>query len=154
MSSHLLEVIKDFERALEEEENCDVIIKAGEDSDELRAHSFVLRARCPYFKRALSDDWEEKDDDGNFIFKKPNIFPEVFQLILRYLYTGIADYSQHSKEMVLQCLVAADELGLDKLIDRIQEELINNEEFTYKDPVSTLNVIYQHEPFERLSRNY
>ncbi|GBC03566.1 hypothetical protein RclHR1_00520018 [Rhizophagus clarus] len=130
MSSHLLEVIKDFERALEEEENCDVIIKAGEDSDELRAHSFVLRARCPYFKRALSDDWEEKDDDG------------------------IADYSQHSKEMVLQCLVAADELGLDKLIDRIQEELINNEEFTYKDPVSTLNVIYQHEPFERLSRNY
>jgi hypothetical protein len=79
----MLEVIKDFEKALEDEDNCDVIIKAGEDSKELRAHSFVLRTRCPYFKRALSEDWEEKDDDGNFIFKKPNISVEVFQLILR-----------------------------------------------------------------------
>ncbi|RGB39478.1 hypothetical protein C1646_754430 [Rhizophagus diaphanus] len=149
-SSHVLEVIKDFERALENEENCDVIIKAGEEPKELRAHSFVLRTRCPYFKRALSEDWEEKDDDGNFIFKKPNISVEVFQLILKYLYTGIADFSQHSKEMILQCLVASDELGLDKLIDQIQDDLINNEEFTYKDPVSTLKVIYQHEPFERL----
>ena len=83
MSSHLLEVIKDFEKALENEDNCDVIIKAGEDPKELRAHSFVLRTRCPYFKRALSENWEDKDDDGNFIFKKPNISLEVFQLILR-----------------------------------------------------------------------
>ncbi|CAB4394938.1 unnamed protein product [Rhizophagus irregularis] len=149
-SSHVLEVIKDFERALENEENYDVIIKAGEEPKELRAHSFVLRTRCPYFKRALSENWEEKDDDGNFIFKKPNISVEVFKLILKYLYTGIADLSQHSKEMILQCLFASDELGLDKLIDQIQDDLINNEESTYKDPVSTLKVIYQHEPFERL----
>ncbi|EXX51710.1 hypothetical protein GLOIN_2v1534689 [Rhizophagus irregularis DAOM 181602=DAOM 197198] len=149
-SSHVLEVIKDFERALENEENYDVIIKAGEEPKELRAHSFVLRTRCPYFKRALSENWEEKDDNGNFIFKKPNISVEVFKLILKYLYTGIADLSQHSKEMILQCLFASDELGLDKLIDQIQDDLINNEESTYKDPVSTLKVIYQHEPFERL----
>ena len=79
------EVIQDFEDAFEDKEHCDVIIKVGEDSDvkELQAHSFVLRARCSYFKRALSNDWEEKDDDGNFIFKKPNISPEVFQLILK-----------------------------------------------------------------------
>ncbi|UZO28657.1 uncharacterized protein OCT59_022173 [Rhizophagus irregularis] len=135
-SSHVLEVIKDFERALENEENYDVIIKAGEEPKELRAHSFVLRTRCPYFKRALSENWEEKDDNGNFIFKKPNISVEVFKLILKYLYTGIADLSQHSKEMILQCLFASDELGLDKLIDQIQDDLINNEESTYKDPMA------------------
>ena len=79
------EVIEDFEKAFESGDDYDVIIKAGEDSDEkeLQAHSFVLRARCPYFKRALSKDWEEKDDNNNFIFKKPNISSEVFQLILR-----------------------------------------------------------------------
>ena len=79
------EVIEDFEDALENKDHYDVIIKVGEDTDEkeLKAHSFVLRARCSYFKRALSNDWKEKDDDGNFIFKKPNISFEVFQLIIR-----------------------------------------------------------------------
>ena len=52
--------------------------------------------------------------------------------------------------MILKCLIAADELGLDKLIEHIQEYLINN---VHKDPVSTLQVIYQHEPFEGL-KNY
>ena len=84
-SNYYSEVIQDFERALENDDDYDVIIKAGEDSNnqEFRAHSFVLRARSSYFKRALSSDWKKKDDDGNVIFEKPNISPEVFQLILR-----------------------------------------------------------------------
>jgi hypothetical protein len=84
-SVHRSEVIKDFENAFEDEKYYDVIIKAGEDPDikELRANSFVLRVRCSYFERAFSNDWEEKDDDGNYIFKKPNISFEVFQLVLR-----------------------------------------------------------------------
>jgi hypothetical protein len=79
------DVIQDLGYALENEEHCDVIIKVGEgpDVNELRAHSFVLRVRCPYFKRALSSDWEEKDDDGNYIFKKSNISTVVFQIILK-----------------------------------------------------------------------
>ncbi|CAB5364854.1 unnamed protein product [Rhizophagus irregularis] len=98
---HCSEVIEDFENAFENEKYCDVIIIAGEDPDikELRANSFVLRVRCSYFERAFSNDWEEKDDDGNYVFKKPNIASEVFQLILRYLYTGLIDYDNHNKEI-------------------------------------------------------
>ncbi len=93
-SRYVSEVIEDFEKALENSDDYDVIIKAGEDSDEkeLRAHSFVLSARCPYFKRALSREWEEKDDNGKFIFKKPNISHEVFQLILRQVNNLIVSY--------------------------------------------------------------
>ncbi|GES77836.1 hypothetical protein GLOIN_2v1534764 [Rhizophagus clarus] len=152
-SRNLLEVIQDLDMAFENGDDYDVIIKVGEDGKELRAHSFMLRARCSYFKRALSNDWEERDDDGNYIFKKQNISFEVFQLILRYLYTGIVDYDQHRKDIILQFLIAADELGLDKLIELTQEYLLNNKEFIYKDPVSTLRIIYQHEPFEDL-KNY
>ncbi|UZO18923.1 uncharacterized protein OCT59_010230 [Rhizophagus irregularis] len=153
MSSHYWsEVIQDFENALQNEDRYDIIIKAGEDPDvkELRANSFVLCARCSYFKRALSNEWEEIDDDGNYIFKKPNISFEVFQLILRYLYTGTIDYNQYNKDVILQCLVASDELGLDKLIEHIQEYLVKNEEYLHKDPVGTLQIIYQHEPFASL----
>src|SRR4051812_2333807 len=92
MESHYWsEVIQDLENAIENDDDYDVIIKAGEDSDvkELRAHSFMLRTRCSYFKRALSSDWEERDDDGNYIFKKPNISFEVFQLILRQVNNSI-----------------------------------------------------------------
>ena len=86
MESHYCsEVIQDLENAIENYDDYDVVIKAGESSKELRAHSFVLRTRCSYFKRALSSDWEEIDDDGNYIFKKPNISFEVFQLILRQI---------------------------------------------------------------------
>src|SRR5688572_26691536 len=81
-SHYWSEVIHDFEKAFENGNDYDVIIKVEEDK-ELRAHSFVLRARCSYFQRALSDDWEERDDDGHFIFKKPNVSVEAFQLILR-----------------------------------------------------------------------
>jgi hypothetical protein len=79
MSSHnWLEVIQDLEEALENGDDYDVIIKAGNNDKELRAHSFILRARCSYFKKTLY--WEEED---GFIFKKPDISFEVFQLILK-----------------------------------------------------------------------
>jgi hypothetical protein len=84
-STYCQELIKDFDNALENDDNYDVIIKSGEYfcAKELRAHSFVLRARCSYFKKALSNDWEERDDNGNYILIKPNISTEVFKLILR-----------------------------------------------------------------------
>jgi hypothetical protein len=69
------------------------------------------------------------------------------------LYTGIVDYDQYSNDVILQSLIAADELGMDKLIERIQNGIIINEEFARNDPVSILQIIGQHEPFENL-KNY
>ncbi|CAB4394924.1 unnamed protein product [Rhizophagus irregularis] len=127
MSIHYCsEVIQDLQKAFESCDDYDVIIIAGEDQQEIFAHSFVLSTRCSYFKRALSNDWEERDDDG------------------------IIDYDQYNNEVILQCLVAADELGLNKLNEHIQEYLIDNEEYLHKDPVSTLQIVGQHEPFENL----
>src|SRR2546421_5539950 len=74
-------------------------------------------------------------------------------IISRYLYMGVVDYDQHSKNVILQFLVAADELGLNNLIERLQEYLLKNKEFLHKDPVSTLQIIYQHEPLADL-RDY
>ena len=55
-----------------------VIIKVGEDQDvkEFRAHSNILRARSPYFKKILSAGWMIE-------FNKPNINPTVFETILK-----------------------------------------------------------------------
>jgi len=61
-----------------------VIIQAGENQNvkEFRAHSNLLRARSPYFKSALLSNGIKKN---NMIeFKKPNINPTVFEIILKY----------------------------------------------------------------------
>ena len=78
------EVIKDYERLLEIDEGCDIIIYAGENENvkELHAHSNILRIRSQYFRAALSNEWMKKRD-GKFILEKPNISPHIFEIILR-----------------------------------------------------------------------
>ena len=73
-----------FNQLLDVADDYNVIIKVGDNSDtkEFRAHSNILRARSPYFERALSQDWAAKDN--NIInFAKPNISPIIFGMIIR-----------------------------------------------------------------------
>jgi hypothetical protein len=78
------EVANDLEKLLFTEIGYDVIIYAGENENikELHAHSPILCTRSQYFCAAFSNEWAEKKD-GKFIFKKPNISPQLFSIILR-----------------------------------------------------------------------
>jgi len=78
------EISNDYEKLLKAEKGHDVIIYAGENENlkEIRAHSLILCIRSQYFYAAFNNDWVEKKD-GIFIFKKPNISPELFKIILR-----------------------------------------------------------------------
>ena len=78
------EVINDYEKLLETDDDYDVIIYAGKNEHvkEIHAHSNILRIRSQYFRTALTKDWSEKKD-GKFIFRKPNIAPQLFEMILR-----------------------------------------------------------------------
>ncbi|CAG8467724.1 2489_t:CDS:2 [Funneliformis mosseae] len=74
-----------------------VVIQVGKDQNikEFRAHSNILRARSPYFKSAFSSGWATKNN--NIIeFKKPNINPKVFEMILNYIYAGEVDLTKQS----------------------------------------------------------
>ena len=78
------EVINDLEKLLENDEEYNVIIYAGENENvkEIHANSSILRTRSQYFRTAFSNKWAEKKD-GKYIFKKPNISPQLFKMILR-----------------------------------------------------------------------
>jgi hypothetical protein len=77
---------QDFSQLFDGAEDYNVIIKVGENSNtkEFYAHSIILKARSPYFKRALSQDWAIKKNDM-INFTKPNISPIVFEMIMRYI---------------------------------------------------------------------
>ena len=78
------ELANDYEKLFESDEEYDVIIYAGENENvrEIHAHSNILRVRTQCFRAELSNELPEMND-GKFIIRKPNISPQLFEMILR-----------------------------------------------------------------------
>ncbi len=78
-------LLRDF-LMLKDADDHNVVIQVGENQDqkEFRAHSIILKARSPYFKNAFSTGSIAKKDNM-MLFKKPNINPTVFEMILKYV---------------------------------------------------------------------
>ncbi|GBC02536.1 hypothetical protein RclHR1_04670014 [Rhizophagus clarus] len=82
LSQNLLEILND-------DEYYDIKIEVGNDPyvKVFRAHMVILHYRSPYLRRILSINKKKNDVTLSFI-KLPNISPEIFQIILRYIYGG------------------------------------------------------------------
>ncbi|RGB30054.1 hypothetical protein C1646_765847 [Rhizophagus diaphanus] len=119
---------KDFSLILNDADDFNVIIQVGESNNkkEFRAHSVILRARSPYFKSALSSEWITKENDM-IVFSKPNITPAVFDMILKYIYTGELELKKYPGENILGLLVASDELLLGELFEHVQDYLVKKQ---------------------------
>ncbi|CAB4441134.1 unnamed protein product [Rhizophagus irregularis] len=80
---------KNYEKLLLEEYGHDLIVNVGEEPlvKSFKAHKVILGAQSPYFRRALSNEWA-KQEDGKIVFNKPNVSPPIFDVILKYIYTG------------------------------------------------------------------
>ena len=78
------ELSNDYEKLFETEIGYDVVIYAGEEPNikEIHAHSNILSIRSQYFRAAFSNEWAEKKD-GKYVLRKPNISPQLFNIILR-----------------------------------------------------------------------
>ena len=63
----------------------DMIIYVGNEPSvrTFHAHSDILRDQSSYFLAALSSRWIQREK-GMIVFRKPNISPEVFEVILKY----------------------------------------------------------------------
>uniref|UniRef100_U9UF49 BTB domain-containing protein n=1 Tax=Rhizophagus irregularis (strain DAOM 181602 / DAOM 197198 / MUCL 43194) TaxID=747089 RepID=U9UF49_RHIID len=112
---------------LEDNEYYDVTIEVGEDPNVkiFRAHMNILCYRSPYLRRTLTSN--KKNDNGVLShIKLPNISPEIFQIILRYIYGGIISLNGQETSDILNTLVAADELHLQELVNYLQNYLIEN----------------------------
>ncbi|RGB34133.1 BTB/POZ domain-containing protein [Rhizophagus diaphanus] len=141
------EIINDYEKLLESGEEHNVVIYVGENEDveEVHAHSNILRIRSQYFRTALSNE-SAKKKDGKFTFKKPNISPQFFKIILRFIYCGKIDFKGLEGPDILKLLMAADVFKIQSLNNRIQEYLIKHQfEFLQKNPSEILEIVYQHE---------
>ncbi|CAB4410592.1 unnamed protein product [Rhizophagus irregularis] len=143
---------QDFSQLLDDSDDYDVIVKVGENSNtkEFHARSNILRARSPYFKRAFLQNRVTKKD-GVYNFIKPNISPIVFEMIIRYMYTGILDLREKASADILELLVASDELLMEELITFVQKYLIENQsDWLQNNFVKVLHTVFQFESCKEL----
>ncbi|RGB38458.1 hypothetical protein C1646_740598 [Rhizophagus diaphanus] len=155
-SKFFAELSSDYEKLFETEIGYDVIIHAGEGQNvkEIHAHSSILCIRSQYFRSAFTNEWAQKRN-GKFIFKKPNISPQLFDIILRFIYCGNIELKNLQGPDVLKLLIAVDELNIHPLISHIQEFLIEHQtEFLHQNPTGILEIVYHHEAFTGLWNFY
>ncbi|GBC10330.1 hypothetical protein RclHR1_09530005 [Rhizophagus clarus] len=120
LSQNLLEILND-------EEYYDIIIEVGNDPyvKVFRAHMVILNYRSPYLRRILSTN--KKKNDGTLTYiKLPNILPEIFQIVLRYIYGGKISLEEYDILDIVKVMVAANELSLQELIPYLESFLIEN----------------------------
>ncbi|GBC03047.1 hypothetical protein RclHR1_04970001 [Rhizophagus clarus] len=118
---------QNYIEVLEDDEYFDITIEVGKDPNVkiFRAHMIILCYRSPFLRRTLASN--KKNNDGTLVhIKFPNISPEIFQIILKYIYGGIISLNEQEPSEILRILVAADKLHLQELIDYLQKYLIEN----------------------------
>ena len=75
----------DLRTLLDSNDDCDVVIKCN-DGQNRHAHSIILRARCQYFRIALSSKWGKKDENkGLYVIQRYETNVDVFDVILRWV---------------------------------------------------------------------
>lgn len=130
----------DFAHAIRQEsyfDAGDTVIEL--DGDEMRAHSAILRKRCPFFDGLFGGR-----SDGQWLAARRDIYddvlridlkhidPSIFDLVLRHIYADIgaelfdevvADDLDEFSEVVMDVLAVANELMLDRLSQICQHTL-------------------------------
>ncbi|CAB4478605.1 unnamed protein product [Rhizophagus irregularis] len=123
----------DFSNLLENPDDYDVKIIVGKEENikEFKAHSLILSSRSIYFKNGLSARWARKED-GIIIFNKPNISPLVFEVIIKYIYTGLLYIKDNNEINLIDVAIAADELQLIEVFQQLEETLTGNSQEDFK----------------------
>ncbi|GBC27002.2 BTB/POZ protein [Rhizophagus irregularis DAOM 181602=DAOM 197198] len=73
----------------------------------------------------VGNDTDESEDENLAHIKLPNILPEIFEIVLRYIYGGKLDLEINDTSNIIKVLVAVSELGLQELVPLLQSFLIN-----------------------------
>ncbi|UZO14492.1 uncharacterized protein OCT59_005949 [Rhizophagus irregularis] len=137
-------LFKDISSMLKNADDYNVIIKVGKSQDikEFRAHSNILRSHSQHFKNVIPADINKKNTIFTII--KPNITPTIFEIILKYIYTGEFNFKNKSGTDSFKLLVACSNLLLEELVEYLQSFLIEqHSSWIRQNFVLVLNAIFK-----------
>ncbi|EXX57497.1 hypothetical protein RirG_206630 [Rhizophagus irregularis DAOM 197198w] len=115
---------QNFIDLLKDDKYCDITIEVGEgpNSKKFRAHINIMCYRSPYLQRT----YEKNRGNDLAQINLPSIHPEIFHVILEYIYGGVLSLNERDTSDKLKILVAAEVLCLQELVDYLQKYLIEN----------------------------
>ncbi|RIA90995.1 BTB/POZ protein [Glomus cerebriforme] len=154
MSTELTNLLlREYHKILETGEFYDIEIVVGEEPNTktFHLHSFVLKICSPYFRTALSSNWI-KTENNIIKFKKPNINVEVFEILIKYIYSGKLELENNDVKTNVAVLIAADELCLSDLCTFIENFLLRNEELLKQNFVLIQDIANRFTQFTELSQ--
>ncbi|GBB88242.1 hypothetical protein RclHR1_01480007 [Rhizophagus clarus] len=145
--------LEDISRLRNNSNSHDVKIIVGEDDNVeiFTTHSIILGTRSKYFEAAFYNEWTKKED--NFIvFRKPNIKPQVFSILLEYYYTGKYSLEDANNQIyMIDFFDAADELCLVELLEPIKNYIIHNKvKLAQQNYMKVYNASIKYEGFEAI----
>ncbi|EXX74974.1 hypothetical protein RirG_046090 [Rhizophagus irregularis DAOM 197198w] len=126
---HTSDLLEDFLNLFENSEDYNVKIEVGRTPNvrEFEAHSIILSARSNYFQKAFLNYWANSEEKP-IIFKQPNISPSIFEILLKYIYTGLISFDNKVNKLnLVDVIIAADELELRDIVQQLEKQLLQNE---------------------------
>ncbi|CAG8585205.1 2294_t:CDS:2 [Cetraspora pellucida] len=111
MYEFLTSLAIDFANLLDVGDDHNVLINVGQDPhrQSFKAHSVVLRARSPYFKTALSNDWIRKEGSMTLLIASDELLlSELQEYIQEYLLTNKSNWLHQNFALVHQTVFQLD----------------------------------------------
>mmetsp|Transcript_6766 Transcript_6766/g.10555 ORF Transcript_6766/g.10555 Transcript_6766/m.10555 type:complete len:392 (+) Transcript_6766:159-1334(+) len=114
----------DMLQLLEDKDSADVILHVGKERQEFKAHSIMLRMRCPFFKSLLKPAMAMVESRSGVV-QLPEDSPAAFEIFLTYLYTDNMKWNDElTLEVVAELAQLADKYQTPFLKDTIKEKIM------------------------------
>ncbi|RHZ76978.1 hypothetical protein Glove_187g23 [Diversispora epigaea] len=116
----------DFSGILESGIDYNVIIEVGKtpSNQRFKTHSLILQSRSSYFEIKLKETM--LNDDNIKIIYLPEISVKIFEIIIKYIYSGSVSIEKIEASIIFDILLASNKFGIDELIKYFQSYLIEN----------------------------
>ena len=115
------ELVNDFQELFESKKMSDVVFRV--QCHRFRAHKAILAARSPVFA-AMFQHSTTRENLTNIV-DVPDIDPNVFNVMLRYMYTGQV-LSKQMEEVAAGLVAAADKYMLEQLKEICGNHIVNH----------------------------
>ncbi|RHZ44366.1 hypothetical protein Glove_736g9 [Diversispora epigaea] len=117
---------QDFSELLNDKKECNVIIEVdkGENKKSFTSHSVVLRYRSTYFTKELENTATNENHVKTII--KPNISAKIFEIILKYIYSGVVDIKNIETKTIYESMIVSNELEFEELSEKLESYLVES----------------------------
>ncbi|RHZ67596.1 hypothetical protein Glove_300g6 [Diversispora epigaea] len=146
---------QDFSELLNDKKEYNVVIEVDKEENKksFTAHSVVLRYRSPYFDKELERATTNENHIKTII--KTNISVQIFEIILRYIYSGIVDIENIDTKTIYELMINCNELKLEELSVKLESYLIESKASWLKTHFSFVyHSIFDGNKFEGLKKFY